>query len=118
MDELSSAVKGEKSILQVETEDLRIAFSNQGGIIDELELKKYKTYQQEPLKLITPTSNDFKLITTYQGKEIDLYSLFYQVSQRKVGDTTEVVYKITLQSGASITQTYKIPSKGYEIGYS
>ena len=116
--ELSTAVKGEKSILRVETEDLNISFSNQGGIIHELELKKYRTYQQEPLKLITPTSSAFNLRTTYQGKEIDLYTLFYQVSQRKIGDTTEVAYKITLQSGANITQTYRIPSKGYEIGYS
>lgn len=115
--ELSTAAKGEKSILKVETEDLRLSFSNKGGIIDELELKKYKTYQQEPLKLISPTSSEFNLRTNYQGKEIDLYTLFYQASQRNVGDTTEVIYKIILQSGASITQTYKIPAKGYEIGY-
>jgi len=115
--ELSAAVKGEKSSLQVETEDLRISFSNLGGIIEEVELKKYKTYKQEPLKLITATSNKFSLLSAYQGKEIDLFTLFYQVSQRKVGDTTEVVCAITLQSGAKITQTYKIPSKGYEIGY-
>ena len=81
---------------KIETEDLIITFSNQGGIIKELELKKFKTYQQEPLKLITPTSNEFNLQTTYQGKDIDLYTLFYQVNQRKVGDTTEVIYAITL----------------------
>ncbi len=115
--ELSAAVKGVKSTLQVETEDLRLSFSNQGGVIDEAELKKFKTYKQEPLKLITPNSNKFGLLSTYQGKEIDLFALFYQLNQRKVGDTTEVICSITLQSGAKITQTYKIPSKGYEIGY-
>lgn len=115
--DLSSAVMGAESTTLIETEDLKITFSNKGGIIKELELKKYKTYSQQPLKLITPTSNEFNLRTNYRGNDIDLYTLFYQVDQRKNGDTTEVTYSIILGSGAKISQVYKIPSKGYEIGY-
>ena len=115
--ELSSTVKGNESTTQIETEDLKITLTNKGGIIKELELKKYKTYSQHPLKLITPTSNEFNLRTNYKGHDIDLYTLFYQVDQRKNGDTTEVTYSITLGSGAKISHLYKIPSKGYEIGY-
>lgn len=115
--ELSTAFKGEKSTLQVETEDLRVVFSSKGGIIEELELKKYKTYNQQPLKLISPTNNEFRLQSTYQGKDIDLFALFYQISQRKIGDTTEVVCAITLGNGSRIAHSYKIPSKGYEIRY-
>jgi YidC/Oxa1 family membrane protein insertase len=115
--ELSKSIQGTESITKIETEDLKIEFSNKGGVIKDLELKKFKTYHQAPLKLITPTSNKFSLKTTYQGSEIDLYSLFYKVDQQKVGDTTLVSFAITMGNGAMITQTYKVPAKGYTIGY-
>ncbi|MDH4295096.1 MAG: membrane protein insertase YidC [Cyclobacteriaceae bacterium] len=115
--DLSSTVKGVESTIQIETEDLKITLSNKGGVIKELELKNYKTYQQLPLKLITPASNAFNLNTNFQGKEIDLYGLFYQADQRKNGDTTEVTFSIKLDNGAALSQIYKIPPVGYEIGY-
>lgn len=115
---LASAMQGKENATTIETEDIVVSFSNRGGIIRELELKKYKTYHQKPLMLVTPTSNEFKLNTTYQGKEIDLYDLYYEVDQQKKGDTTILTYSLNLSGGARITQIYKIPSKGYEIGYS
>jgi YidC/Oxa1 family membrane protein insertase len=114
---LSAVAKGDEAFTVVETEDLKIAFSNKGGIINQLELKHYKTYSQKPLMLVTPRTNTFSLKTTYQGKEIDLYSLFYNVTQTKSSDTTVVSFAIKLEDGSSLTQTYKIPSKGYEIAY-
>lgn len=115
---LASAMQGKESATTIETEDIVISFTNKGGVIQELQLKKYKTYHQQPLMMVTPTSSEFKLNTTYQGKEIDLYDLYYQVDQQKKGDTTILTYSLNLNGGAKITQIYKIPSKGYEIGYS
>jgi len=114
---LSGFFKGDESTTLVETQDVKATFSNKGGVIRELELKHYKTYDQRPLKLIAPTSNEFNLLTQYQGKEIDLYSLFYKLEQKKNGDTTVVSYAITLSDGSSLTHQYSIPDKGYEIRY-
>lgn len=116
--DLSTAFKGEEKIITLETEDLKINFSNKGGIITELELKKFKTYSQEPLKLITPANNEFKLLTQYQGKEIDLYSLYYETQQQQAGDTTVITFQVSLANGASLTQRYAVPASGYEINYS
>ncbi|HTE34100.1 MAG TPA: membrane protein insertase YidC [Chryseolinea sp.] len=115
--DLSKSIQGSEQITGIETEDLKIGFSNKGGVIKQLELKKFKTYHQAPLELITPTSNEFSLKTTYQGKEIDLYSLFYQMEKKQVGDTTFLSFVLPLSNGSKITQTYKIPAKGYVIGY-
>ena len=52
-----------------------------------------------------------------QGKDIDLYGMYYQVDQSKIGDTTVLTYSIALDNGAKISHQYKIPNKGYEIGY-
>ena len=114
---LSSFARGAEKTITLETEDIRIALSSKGGIIKELELRTYKTYTQRPLKLITPTRTEFNLLTSYQGKEVDLYSLYYNSSQTKRGDTTVVTFNIELTDGSSLRHIYSIPQRGYQIGY-
>lgn len=115
--DIGSLMTGNEALTTIETEDLKLAFNSRGGKIVDAELKKFKTYHQQPLKLITPTNNDFKLLTTYQGKEIDLYSLYYQPSQSKNGDTTIVTFTAALNDGSKIAHIYSIPAKGHEVGY-
>jgi YidC/Oxa1 family membrane protein insertase len=116
--DLSSFARGNEKTTLIETEDLRIAFSNKGGIIRELELKNYKTYSQKPLKLVTPQRSTFNLLTKYQGKDVDLYSLYYTADKRQDGDTTFISFSIKLTDGSTLKQTYAVPQKGYEIRYS
>lgn len=115
--DLSAAMKGTDAITTVETADLRVAFTNRGGIIRELELKKFKTYDQKPLLLVQPLSTAFNLSTQYQGRDIDLYSLYYQAEQKKAGDTTVLTFTATLSNGASLAHVYKVPDAGHEIQY-
>ncbi|MEX2232801.1 MAG: membrane protein insertase YidC [Cyclobacteriaceae bacterium] len=115
--ELSSFARGTEKITPLETEDLRISFSSKGGIIKELELKNYKTYSQKPLKLVTPERTEFNLLTNYQGKEVDLYKLYYSSGQSRNGDTTVVTFTLQLTDGSSLKQIYSIPPKGYQIKY-
>jgi YidC/Oxa1 family membrane protein insertase len=115
--DLSFFARGSENISSVETEDLRLAFSSKGAIIREAELKNYKTYSQEPLKLIAPERTVFSLIANYKGKEIDLYDLYYTPAKTKNGDTTVVTFALQLSDGAFIKHIYSIPDKGYEVGY-
>jgi YidC/Oxa1 family membrane protein insertase len=115
--DLSSSMKGQEETTLIENEDLKLIFSNKGGILKEVELKKYKTYHQQPLKLITPTNNEFNLLAKYQGQDLDLYKLYYQVNERQNGDTTELRFSISLSGGSEISHVYKIPAKGYQILY-
>ncbi|HEY0740734.1 MAG TPA: membrane protein insertase YidC [Chryseosolibacter sp.] len=116
--DLSSFAQGNEEAKVVENEDIRATFSNKGGYIKSLELKKYKTYTQKPLFLITPERSTFELLTKYQGKDIDLYDLFYQVNETKRGDTTVIDYSVKLANGAFLTHSYAIPPSGYQIAYS
>jgi len=114
--DFGAAMTGSASATVIETEDVKATFNNKGGVIGELELKKFKTYSQEPLKLVTPDVSQFRLVGLYQGKEIDLYTLYYNVSQTRRGDSTVVTYSVAA-GNASITQEYTIPDKGYTIEY-
>lgn len=115
--DFGAALNGTESPVTIETEDMRVVLSNRGGVIKEVELKKFKTYHQGPLKLVTPSNNEFSLKTSVQGRELDLYTLYYQADQQKVGDTTVVTFSIPLSGGSKFTQTYKIPDQGHEISY-
>jgi len=121
--DLAGFFNGEEKLTTIETEDLKVNLSNKGGIIQYVELKKFKTYSKKPsagkpLVLIEPSSNSFSLQTKFKGEELDLYALYYNVDSRQNGDTTVLTYTVALADGAELKQTYRIPEKGYEIGYS
>lgn len=114
---LSSLMKGTESLTRIETQDVIVSFSNKGGIIRELELKDYRTYYQEPLMLIQPNTASFQLLSSYNGKDIDLYDLYYEVGQEKIADSTVLTFSARLSDGSEFSQRYTIPDKGYEIRY-
>jgi YidC/Oxa1 family membrane protein insertase len=115
--DLGIVARGTASETTVETEDLRLVFNSRGGFLKEAELKKYKTYRQKPLLLITPDRSNFSLIANYNGKDVDLYSLYYKPEQSKNGDSTVVSFTADLGNGAMLKHVWMIPSKGYEIRY-
>jgi YidC/Oxa1 family membrane protein insertase len=114
---LSSFLRGVEKTITVRTEDLNVVLTNRGGILKEVELTRYKTYSQKPLKLITTGNSRFNLLTNYQGKDIDLYALYYEGRQQKDGDTTVVTFALQLSDGSTLKHIYSIPQKGYEINY-
>ena len=114
---LSTLLNGEERTTPVETADLAILFSNHGAIIKQLELRNFKTYYQQPLLLVSEATNKFSIITQYEGKDIDLAKLYYATDLRKTGDTTILSFTARISDNASIKQTYKIPSSGFEVGY-
>ena len=115
---MATAFKGEEKLTDVQTTKLHVTFSNKGGIIQYAELRNYKTYFGKPLVLIDKNSSDFDLTTKYKGEDLNLYSLYYDVSSRKTGDTTIVTFSVKPGEGAELVQTYRIPEDGYEIAYS
>ncbi len=114
---LSSLLSGDEKTTRLETTDLAVTFSNHGAVIKQLELRNFKTYFNQPLLLVSETTNTSSLITQYDGKDVDLAKLYYTVDQRKTGDTTIVTFTAKISDNAFIKQTYKIPVSGFEIGY-
>ncbi len=109
---------GEEKLTKIETNDMIVTFSNRGGIIESLELKKFKTYYKDPLLLVSPKANQFKLNATFEGKELDLYSIFYEAETRNgAGDTAFVTFTSRIAEGKVVRQMYAIPSNGYVINY-
>jgi YidC/Oxa1 family membrane protein insertase len=113
---LSTFLTGNEEVTTVENSDLKIKLSNQGHI-DEIELKNFKTYSQTPLYLATKNNNHFSLIANYEGKEVDLYRLYYSAATSKKSDTTLITFTAKTSETSFVKHIYSIPPSGYQIGY-
>jgi YidC/Oxa1 family membrane protein insertase len=115
--DLSAFATGTAETITVETADLKVAFSSRGGVLSDVELKNYKTYRGDPLKLVAPENTAFRLLAQYDGREIDLYELYYTSSRSQQGDTTVVTFSAQLTDGSYLRHVYAVPANGYQIRY-
>jgi len=116
--DLATAAQGTPQLITVENEDVRLVFNTKGGVIEEVELKDYKTYTKEPLILVDANSRTQKLIARQSGREVNLYDLFYTVEQKEANDTIQVTFTLTNETGGTIKQHYFIPkTNGFKINY-
>jgi YidC/Oxa1 family membrane protein insertase len=112
---LAAFLSGQEEEVKVENSDLSIVFSSKGKI-HSVELKNFKTYRQTPLFLASPETNRFELIAKANGKEIDLYQLYYQKEVGKKGDSTLITFKAAAGNGW-IKHMYTIPPSGFQVRY-
>ncbi len=117
----ASVASGDAREVTINTEDLKVSFSTQGGKISEVELKDYKTYDKKPLIIIDRQSSRMDMLADTPNGKIDLRDLYYQSEAQSkaisAGDTLKVSFVADLGNGNTLTQVYAIPGNGYEIGY-
>lgn len=113
---LASFMNGAETETSIENADLRLKISSKGKL-NEVELKNFKTYWQKPLYLAQKDNNTFSLLSSYQGKEIDLYNLYYTPATATKGDTTQLTLTAALGPDTFIKHIYSIPPTGFVIGY-
>jgi len=114
--DLGSLLTGKEEFTSVENDVLKLTFSNT-GTLNEVNLKNYKTYSQQPLFLAKDGNNKFSLVAMYNGQDVDLYQLHYPAEIVKQTDTTKVIFTANLSATSFIKHIYSIPNKGYKIGY-
>jgi len=113
---LSAFTSGKEEETKIENSNLTITLSNR-GYVKEIQLKNFKTYSQQPLYLAKDGNNTFSLIANYEGKEIDLYKLYYKVESSKKSDTTLITLSASTGANNFIKHIYSIPPTGYQVGY-
>jgi YidC/Oxa1 family membrane protein insertase len=119
--EFSAAAQGENQDLTIETNDVRVVFSNKGGIMKEVLLKKYKTYDQKPLSLISDQHSRFQLELPTQRGNLDLVNLYFTTTATSrtlaENDSALVTYRLALSDNQYVEQTYLVRGTGYVIDY-
>jgi YidC/Oxa1 family membrane protein insertase len=93
-----SLVQGENKEYTLENDKLRLRVSSKGGRVSYVELKNYKTYDQQPLVLLDSESNKYS----------------YQFSAGgKIVNTADLYFKPTAQTASSIEMTAQLPGGQY-----
>lgn len=111
----SAEVKEEE--ITIENDDLILTFSNKGAVIRQAELKKYKTYSQEPLRLIDPSRSRFSLRGDFKGTSVDLNQPVYAISKTSIGDSTRLEFTASSDVTGSIKHIFTLPKTGYTVRY-
>ncbi len=114
--DLATFLTGKEEFTIVENDELKLTFSNR-GTLSEVNLKKFKTYSQQPLLLAKDDNNKFSMVASYNGRAIDLYQLHYRPEVSKNGDTTQISFVARLSDNSFLKHIYSIPTKGYHFTY-
>ncbi|MGW8121928.1 membrane protein insertase YidC [Roseivirga echinicomitans] len=117
----AAGAQGEATDLVIENDVATFTFSSKGGIIKSVELKDFKTWDDNPLILFDETSTSQDLILQTVKGNINLANLYFKASQSGTslvkGDSLQFKYTMDLGAGNSIEQIYTIAGDSYELGY-
>ncbi len=117
----AAIASGSKNEVTLENEDVKISISTQGGFVSFVELKKYKTYDGQPLVLLDEKSSAIGLKFAGQNRNLKLDDFYFTPSVTSKSVSGDDSVKVTLRAALSSTQyiehTYVLKGQGYELGH-
>ena len=114
---LAAFMSGESKEITLENEELKLTFDTKGGIISSVQLKRFQTFDKQPLILFDATTSERSFLIQLKDQEVDLTQLYFndhEVTNR--GDSTELRFSIDLGGGNEIHQYYTL-GQGHEVKY-
>lgn len=125
--DFAAAATGTSQDIIVENQDAKYTFSTLGGSIKEVSLKNYSTYNdfkagtKKPMVLIDDTNSSMNLEVQTNNGKIDLKKMYFTSDTKpsilKEGDSTKVIFKLSLAENQYIEQVYTIRGKGFTVDY-
>lgn len=109
----SAHILGEEQKQVIENEDIRVTFSNKGGTVKQVELKKYKTDSRKPVLLMDDKNYENSLYLTIDRKKINSGDFYWNIHS---ADASRIVYRL-YYGDSYIENSYTLPSKGYNLDY-
>ncbi|MFI5156660.1 MAG: membrane protein insertase YidC [Chitinophagales bacterium] len=114
---MNKALGGSEKWITVENDAMKIIFTNKGGQPSEVELKHFKSYDGELVKVISPMpenriSYSINTASNQSHQIADLYFSDAQVQKNADGSQT-VIFQLAGSGGEALTHQYIIPASGY-----
>jgi len=118
---INSVINGAEQLLTVENELLKIVFSNKGGQPASVELKKFKSYDSTPVKLVAPgTDNRLSYsINTGTGGALQISDLYFHAGQlvKNADGSQTVSYTLPTPGGQSVVHQFTVRPNDYRIDW-
>ncbi len=117
-----NAATGDEEMVTIENDLVKLQITNKGGRIFSAELKKYKTYSEEPLILFTGDSTVFSINFFAQRRSISTGELFFepQNSQSSIiadDKAKSVTMRLTVDEGKYIDYVYTLVPGSYMVDF-
>lgn len=120
----ANVASGTEEKFYLENEDIKVTFSNKGGRIVNVLLKKYEKWLEDenhnkvvgPLELLNYPKDKFEYILPVQGAQnnkVSTSNLYFKTEK----SNNQLKFIATGSNGISFTQTYRIKDKGFHIDY-
>lgn len=119
----SSIFRGDSILQEVTLENdlVRFTLSNQGGYPVSVEIKNYKTYQQQPLILFSPQNSRFNFTFFAQNQEVQTAELRYHVQAGPLlatpSDTAWVRFRAQGPGSSYIEHAYALAAGSPQLRY-
>jgi len=114
----AAGVQGDARDIVIENEQAKFTFSTKGGLLKQVELKDYTTWEGDPLILLDEQSTSQNLMLPTVKGNVNVADFYFQTSSngRKVNGTDTTTLVFTLPMGnESLVHTYRIGGTGYQV---
>ncbi|NOU17567.1 MAG: membrane protein insertase YidC [Bacteroidales bacterium] len=119
----ASSLNGEKRMITLENDLMKVKVSTLGGRIYSVELKKFKTYTGQPLILFTGDENSFGLQFWGNNNDIQTQNLYFAPNRTdsiitvQNGDPQTLVMRLSAGANSHIDYIYTLKSDSYLMDF-
>lgn len=118
---LSNAAQGTEELFTLENDKVRITFTNKGGQITDVLLKKYQRILLDekrkeyfaPLHLLEDSKNTFEYVLPSGDKQVRTSDLYFDVEE----EPGAITFTAKGTDGSVFSQSYKLGADSYAIDY-
>ena len=113
-----SALKSSNKETSVESDLLALKFSNKGGYLSEVKLKKFVDFDSVPIYLIKDNNASFNInFGTTDSRILNTKDLPFQPTVTKNGDVTVVSMKLKVSESKFLEYRYEIKENDYMMDF-
>ncbi|WP_373399657.1 membrane protein insertase YidC [Algoriphagus halophilus] len=119
---VATLTSGEESQVTLENDLIQVAISTKGAIVNEVNLKEFKNWKEEPLLLLDAESSKMDFSLESRMGNISLNELYYtseaSTEQDEEGVTTQILTLSAATESGKISHIFKLKDGTYEVNKS
>lgn len=102
----------------VETDVLQLKFSNKGGYLSEVKLKKFVSSDSVPIYIIKDGNADFNIsFSTTDNRNLNTQDLYFEPTVTKNGENTVVSMKLKVSESKFLEYRYELKPNDYMFAF-
>ncbi|SFN96727.1 YidC/Oxa1 family membrane protein insertase [Bizionia echini] len=103
---------------EIKTDVLDLKFSNKGGYLSEVKLKKFVDFDSIPIYLIKDGNTDFNInFGTSDSRILNTKDLYFEPTVTKNGENTIVSMKLKVSANQFLEYRYEIQPNNYMVDF-